>query len=430
MEQESPLHMQNEETPPRPLTVSVENESMCCGAFEKDETDVEFGCVVGPLLLSVLIVVCGTASTITSKLQYEVRSYGPDHCPRHDDDGHADDNEHWHNCKFTKPWFQTLVMKIAMTVCLFITAFAQFRQNKADKLAATNVSELEVGLIDGANKLRPKPTWKSIRFIALPAATDLIQTVLAQAGLLWVSSSTYQMTRGSVIIFTCGLSVRYMGKTMTKVHWASIGIVCVAICLVGVAGAIGDESSGASVTEYVMGLALIIVGQMVGAVQFVLEEHCMDALHITPTMLVGWEGLWGTLYFLVLAPVLTLTPNVGGDASAIWHEDFVDTWHQLRNSTALVWLTVTSMLALLVYNLVGNMVTKQLSAIMRSILESCRTLGVWAVSLILWYGFDDKKSGEGWTPLSYLELAGFALLVYGTVAYKGIVKIPFLHSED
>ena len=149
---------------------------------------------------------CGTASTITSKLQYEVRSYGPDHCPRHDDDGHADDNEHWHNCKFTKPWFQTLVMKIAMTrarasdshrlcvcvyrapggandyftlacsfllfcvsfgrerrVCLFITAFAQFRQNKADKLAAANVSELEVGLIDGANKLRPKPTWKSIR---------------------------------------------------------------------------------------------------------------------------------------------------------------------------------------------------------------------------------------------------------------------------
>ena len=52
--------MQNEETPPRPLTVSVENESMCCGAFEKDETDVEFGCVVGPLLLSVLIVVFAT----------------------------------------------------------------------------------------------------------------------------------------------------------------------------------------------------------------------------------------------------------------------------------------------------------------------------------------------------------------------------------
>ena len=45
-----------------------------------DETEEEFGCVVGPLLLSLLIVVCGTASTITMKLMYNIRAEGVDTC--------------------------------------------------------------------------------------------------------------------------------------------------------------------------------------------------------------------------------------------------------------------------------------------------------------------------------------------------------------
>ena len=109
---------------------------------------------------------------------------------------------------------------------------------------------------------------------------------------------------------------------------------------------------------------------------------------------------------------------------AAWHENFAETWDQLKNSTDLIILTIASMVALLVYNLVGNMVTKQLSAIMRSILESCRTLGVWITSIVIYYGWHDSKSGEEWTNWSYLEFVGFILLVYGTVAYKEILPIP------
>ena len=85
--------------------------SLCCGACTEDAEE-ELGCVAGPLLLSVLIVVCGTASTITSKLQYEVRSRGFEHC-------HYEDRT-TRRCPFTKPYFQTLVMKVAMSTCLLI----------------------------------------------------------------------------------------------------------------------------------------------------------------------------------------------------------------------------------------------------------------------------------------------------------------------
>ena len=76
------------------------------------------------------------------------------------------------------------------------------------------------------------------------------------------------------------------------------------------------------------------------------------------------------------------------------------------------------------------MVTKQLSAVMRSILESCRTLGVWLTSLVLYYAFHDSRAGERWTGWSFLELLGFALLVYGTLAYKEIAPVPLLRRPE
>mmetsp|Transcript_4167 Transcript_4167/g.5852 ORF Transcript_4167/g.5852 Transcript_4167/m.5852 type:complete len:463 (-) Transcript_4167:1013-2401(-) len=421
-------------------------ESLCCGIFEKDESDPDFGCLVGPLLLSVLIVVCGTASTVTSKIQYEVRSHGLEKCYRHDDD----DDYKTHKCPFTKPWFQTLVMKLAMSLCYFLSKFTQwYRQRSWEKEKKVKTlplrddgDSLETSLLDiehhqggyvpdyqilqSPRERFPKPSTRAIFLIMLPAMTDLLQTVLSQAGLLWVTSSTYQMMRGSVIIFTAFMSVRYMGKVMTSTHWAAVGITCLAIAIVGIAGIFGEESGNTSIGTYILGIGLIVLGQVVGAIQFVLEEYLMTEMNVTPTLLVGWEGIWGTLYFVVLAPALTFTPRgpANDAASAIWHESFADTWVQLKNSDALIILTAISAVALLVYNLVGNMVTKQLSAVVRSILESCRTLGVWATGLVLWYVFDDHDAGENWTYFSLLEAFGFMLLVYGTIAYRGIVPIP------
>ena len=69
--------------------------------------DVEFGCVLKPALLAFLVVVCGTGSTITGKLQYNVHAHSERMTCTFDDRVDDDDN---HRCKFEKPWFQTLVM--------------------------------------------------------------------------------------------------------------------------------------------------------------------------------------------------------------------------------------------------------------------------------------------------------------------------------
>ena len=77
------------------------------------------------------------------------------------------------------------------------------------------------------------------------------------------------------------------------------------------------------------------------------------------------------------------------------------------------------------YNVLANCVTARLNAVVRSILEALRTLGVWIIDLAVWYaGWRSGGSpGEQWSEYSWLELAGYVMLVYGTLAYKEIVPM-------
>lgn len=49
-----------------------------------------------------------------------------------------------------------------------------------------------------------------------------------------------------------------------------------------------------------------------------------------------------------------------------------------------------------------------------------------SVYYLLWYFFpsDKPRYGEAWTDYSYVQLTGFVLLVFGTLIYNGVIKIP------
>jgi hypothetical protein len=65
------------------------------------------------------------------------------------------------------------------------------------------------------------------------------------------------------------------------------------------------------------------------------------------------------------------------------------------------------------FNFFGLSVTRTVSATSRSTIDTCRTLFIWIVSL-----------GLGWETFKWLQGVGFALLVYGTFLFNGIVRPP------
>jgi hypothetical protein len=74
------------------------------------------------------------------------------------------------------------------------------------------------------------------------------------------------------------------------------------------------------------------------------------------------------------------------------------------------------------FNFFGLSVTRTVSATSRSTIDTCRTLFIWIVSL-----------GLRWESFKWLQVVGFALLVYGTFLFNDIVRPPLracLDRED
>lgn len=65
------------------------------------------------------------------------------------------------------------------------------------------------------------------------------------------------------------------------------------------------------------------------------------------------------------------------------------------------------------FNFFGLSVTRSVSATSRSTIDTCRTLFIWVVSL-----------GLGWESFKWLQILGFAILVYATFLFNGIVQPP------
>lgn len=66
------------------------------------------------------------------------------------------------------------------------------------------------------------------------------------------------------------------------------------------------------------------------------------------------------------------------------------------------------------FNLCGIAVTKYASSAQRSTIDTSRTLFIWLVSMML-----------GWEDFYLGQLAGFIILVFGTLVYNEILVLPW-----
>lgn len=152
------------------------------------------------------------------------------------------------------------------------------------------------------------------------------------------------------------------------------------------------------------------------ATQFVVEEKILGQYSVPPLLAVGYEGLFGTISVLVLLPFLQLIKLPPSSPAATWF-DLVRGWHQLVDTPSVLYSGVVIAVSIALFNFFGLSVTKYVSATARSLTDTCRTLAIWIVSLTL-----------GWEilmwPISLLQVAGFGLLVYGTVRCSPPLPVP------
>merc|ERR1712039_713225 len=176
------------------------------------------------------------------------------------------------------------------------------------------------------------------------------------------------------------------------------------------------------ITMMLYGMLLVLGGQVTQAAQVIAEEWLMKDVDLPSVQIIGFEGLWGlVMMVLVVYPVLWFLP--GSDGGHV--EDPVDTFVMVSNSGPLMCCVITYLISCGTFNITGIQVTAALSAVHRMMMDASRTMVIWAFGLYIHYQVDSSsKFGEKWNDYSYMQLAGFLVLVIGQAIYGGVLKLP------
>lgn len=127
---------------------------------------------------------------------------------------------------------------------------------------------------------------------------------------------------------------------------------------------------------------------------------------------VGYEGMFGfaTLGLLLIPFYYIQVGPPFSDNSTGSLENVVDALYQIKNSWQIMLSISGTIVSIAFFNYAGISVTKEISATTRMVLDSVRTMVIWAISLSL-----------GWQPFHGLQLGGFIFLLFGMCLYNDIV---------
>lgn len=159
----------------------------------------------------------------------------------------------------------------------------------------------------------------------------------------------------------------------------------------------------------------MILAQCFSGGMYITEERLLDGYSLDPLYVVGWEGFFGTLYFVILLPIFQKVhcTQVGLCSDSGYIEDTTLAFRQMGAYPVLFWLIILYLPSVSLYNATGVGITKFASAAQRSTINSCRALVVWVFGLI--------SGGEKW---NWGQAFAFALLVLGTMVYNEIWVVP------
>lgn len=337
------------------------------------------------------MLVFGSINTITTKTADMVNATGREGFPAH---------------PFTHPYLQGVGMFLGEFSCLIvyylIRLFTMIRNR-------------------GSAEQQTSHTACNPLLFILPALCDMCATSTVYFGLNFTYASSFQMLRGSVIIFTTLMSIIFLRRRVFKHQWVGVVFVMCGLATVGIADILFSDHPDMRTQDIIMGDTLVIIAQLITACQMVVEEKFISG-GIHPLQAVGWEGFWGALVLgSLLYPLSHFNVGERFAPHTPYHtlEDVTDGLLQMKNNPTIIYATLGNMVSIACFNFFGISVTKHMAATTRMVLDSMRTIVIWGYSI-----------GIGWQKFVPLQLAGFAALVIGMAWYNQIFLPKVLKPDE
>lgn len=307
------------------------------------------------------------------------------------------------NASFSHPFMQTWLMFVGEFSCFFaFYAWLGYRKLK------------NLPIVEGEHHALPVIPLVYL----IPACCDFTASTTMYIGLTMTQASVFQMLRGATVLFTAILSRILLKRIFQTYQWVGMVLVVVGLLCVGLSSLVQAKISGQQISESVatqmIGNGLIIAGQVVVAIQMVIEERILTKYKTHPMELVGWEGFFG----LTIATVVTVSMN--GFANA--PDDIMVFFQQMSLSGIATLSVILQVISIPLLNAAGQTLTKYISATTRMVFDTFRNIFVWIFTLIFGAYFGET--------FQWLQLVGFIILVLGLGTYRYIIRLPIAFMRD
>jgi hypothetical protein len=217
----------------------------------------------------------------------------------------------------------------------------------------------------------------------------------------------------------------FLGDKLHTFQWVGIVFNVVSVFMVGSTAILsgggdgGDAEDGESAvsdnSNALFGVAMVLLGAFVQALQYVFEEKVLSMdIPAPPLLLIGMEGFWGTVFCLFVAyPLVYYLP--GDDHGS--YEDPFNTWYMVTSDSTIRIAFGVYFFSIFFYNFFAVLVTFLLNSVWHAILDNFRPITVWVADLFIFYCIT-QALGEEWTVFSWVQVCGMVVLLYGTAVYN------------
>lgn len=337
------------------------------------------------VLSCVVMLVAGTATTMLTKLSNEQKSEGRDGEER----------------EFKHPVLQCWGLSVGEAGCILLFLAVNLCKEQRQRGKETEVKE--------------KTPFNIFLFVP-PAVLHLTSRIFTFIALTLTTASSFEMLTGTNLIFVSILSRIFLKKSLAWYKWFAILVISVGVVVVGISDMKSEDevSEEESRSNPVLGDIFVVIAMAFYACQLTYEEKFVKKYNIKPMNAIGLEGSFAVAILSVMLVVLYFIPvkfdmeQPGGQL-----DDALDGFVQLGNNPILLISFLLTTVALCFTLVAGINVTRKLSAVHRLVINSGRSVIVWAISLAV-----------GWQTFQPLQIVGFLIMSLGVLIFNDILLGP------
>lgn len=312
---------------------------------------------------------------------------------------------------FEHPFFQTFIMFIGESLCIFVYLIQ--RQQLVKQYGSIQASPGMKKAVEEGMKTDCNPL-----LFAIPMLCDASASTMLLIAYINIPASITQMMGGFIVFVVSMMSIIFLKRRFYRHHWTGLALIFTGIGLVALSVFINKKSGGDERNNPALGISMLIGSILVQGCQYIVEEKLLGAYYLSPMKVVGWEGIHGTILYSIVLIILQYIPCDSEICSNGVVEDTRLALRQVGSSVELLIYVLLNIVLVGAMNGLGMVVTKYASSANRVTLSQSKTLIVWIFFLL--------APVRGRETFVWLQLVGFIVVIGGVILYNEIIELPIL----